>query len=375
MEESTLQWSASSRSPTRGFRAANDGVSLKTQEPELDMQKRERLDRHGGKNPSVSLNNSNVAVVVHNSSMGNSMWYWIGRMDDVAQKIFWSGGRHFDYGVSPSVTLKDSGLVVETHRSQCTHELKYTIGRVDGNFIKWGKPHTYANGIEASVAVNNSDTVIVEVHANDGKHIDYKVGEVSAKSIQWSSSNAIGSGTVPRVAINDNNTVVVVYQSISHCALMCQIGFVNQMTLYWGRSVEYASGINGSVCLAANNRLLILRQGLWLDEILYGVAKVNPQAREIVEEGNIEKCRNRKLCEHKVPQHVDKGLSSAYWHPSVSINNQGKVLTVYGGTNSKKGRMLWYQVGKIDEMEDEDDPSTYHESDDEKYLSTPSEEC
>lgn len=373
MEKTKSQWSASSLSPTRGFRAA-DVSGLKTQEPELDMQKRERLDRHGGRNPSVSLNNSNVAVVVHNSTMGNSMWYWVGRMDDVAEKIFWSDGRHFDYGISPDVTLKDSGLVVETHRAQCTHELKYTIGKVDGDLIKWGKPLTYANGTEASVAVNNSDTIIVEVHAADDKHIDYKVGEISAKSIQWSSSNAIGSGTAPRVAINDRNTVVVVYQSNSRCGVMCQIGVVNKMAIYWGRSIEYASGINGSVCLASNNRLVILRQGLWLDEVLYGVAKVNPQKREIVEEGNVEKCRNRKICEHKVRQHAGKGLLDTYWHPSVSINNQGTVLAVYGGKNSKNGRMVWYQLGKIDEMEEEDDPQSY-QSDNEQYLSTPSDEC
>ena len=42
-------------------------------------------------------------------------------------------------------------------------------------------------------------------------------------------------------------------------------------------------GVNASVCLAGNNRLLILRQGLWLDEMLYGivnprhVANVNPR--------------------------------------------------------------------------------------------------
>ena len=375
MEKSGTQWSVSSLSPTRGFRVASEGYGgYKTLEPRLDMQKRERLDRYGGKNPSVSLNNNNTAVVVNTSSMGNSMWYWVGRMDDETEKILWADGRHFDYGVSPSVSLKDSGLVVEAHRSQWTHELKCTIGKVDGDFIEWGKPCTYANGTQASIVVNNSDT-IVEVHVNDDRHIDYKVGEVSTRSIQWSSSSELGTGTAPHVAINDSNTVVVVYRSSSGHGLMCQIGVTNKMALYWGRSIEYASGLNGGVSLASNNRLVILRQGLWLDEVLYGVAKVSPRARELIEEGNVEKCRSRRLCEHKVPKHFVKGSSNTYWHPSVSINNLGKVLTVYGGMNGKNGRVLWYQFGSIDEPEDEEDPPSYHGSDDEKYLSEPSDEC
>ena len=338
------------------------------------MKKRERLDRHGGKNPSVSVNNSNTAVVVHNSSMGNSMWYWVGEIDDRTQEISWSNGQHFDYGLYPSVSLKDSGLVVEAHRSQWAHELKYTIGRVNGGTIEWGKPCTYANGTEASIAVNNTDTV-VEVHSDSEKCINYKVGEVSSKKIQWSSSSAVGSGTVPRVAVNDNNTVVLVYQNISSCALMCLIGVANKMALYWGRSVEYASGLNGTVSLSSNNRLVILRQGLWLDEVLYGVAKVHPPTREIIEEGNAEMCRNRKLCEHKVPNYIVKGSSNTYWHPSVCINNQGKVLAVYASVNSTAGRVLWYQFGSLNESDDEEDPPSYHGSDDEHYLSSPSDEC
>ena len=367
------QWSASSLSPTRPIRPTSGGP-YKTLEPELGMNKRERLDRYGGRSPSVSLNNNNTVVVVHNSSMGNSMWYWVGRVDDNTLEIAWSNGSHFDYGISPSVTLKDSGLVVETHRSQWAHELRYTIGKVDGDIIRWDSPLTYANGTEASIAVNNSDTV-VEVHTDSNRHINYKVGELSPKSIQWSSSSALGSGTCPRIAINDNNTVVLVYQSTTTHGLMCQIGVANKMALYWGRSIDYASGLNGDVSLAANNRLVIIRQGLWLDEVLYGVAKANPPARQIIEEGNAEMCRNRKLCEHQTPNYAIKDSSSTYWHPSICTNNEGKVLAVYGGMNSVHGRVLWYQVGRINEPEDEEDPPSYHGSDDEQYLSSPSDEC
>ena len=339
--------------------------------PDVYLRESKRLDCYGGKYPSVCLNNSSTAVVVHNSSMGNSMWYWVGRLDEVTDEIFWTGGRHFDYGLSPSVALKDSGLVVEVHRSQWRHELKYTLGKVDGDYVKWGACQTYANGVDASVAANDSDTVVA-VHVSNGTRIQCIVGEASSKSMRWGSSITLGSGSLPRVAINNNNTVVTVYQSPSQCSVQCQIGIVNRMLIHWGKCIDYANGLYSSVSLTAYDRMLTLRQGQWLDELLYGVAKVNPQAREIVEEGNVEQCRNRKLKEHNIPKYCDK-TSVFFWHPSISINDQGKILAVYA-SNSGHGRALWYHLGSLNESEDSD-PSSYYGSDEEQYLSTPSDDC
>ena len=342
----------------------------KVVEPDVHFEESERLGRYGGKHPSVSLNNSSTAVVVHNSMMGNSLWYWVGRLDEVTEQIFWASGRHFEYGLHPCVTLKDSGMVIEVHRSQWQHELKCTIGRVNGDFIKWSKCRTYANGVEASVAVNNSDTVVA-VHVND-THIQCMVGEASSKSIQWGSSNTIGIGARPRVAINDSDTVVMVYQSRSKNSLQCQIGVVNKMSIHWGRSIEYAHGLSGSVSLTSSHRMLILRQGRWLDELVYGVAKVNQQEKNIEEESDAERCRNHMLARHKV-QRCNEEKSTFFWHPSVSINDQGKILVIYT-SSSEHGRQMWYQLGSLTESEDSDPPS-YYGSDDEQYLSTPSDDC
>ena len=309
------------------------GGPRKTVEPGLTLKERKRLECHGGKYPSVSLNNSATAVIVHNSTMGNSMWYWVGRLDEVAEEIFWAKGHHFDYGISPSVALKDSGHVVEVHRSQWRHELNYTLGKVSGDFIKWGKCRTYANGVDASVAVNNSDTVVA-VHVSNDTCIHCKVGEISSKTMKWSSPDVLGTGKVPHVAINDSNTVVVVYQSAnSQCCLHCQVGVVNKRLLYWGQSIEYAYSLNASVSLNIHNRMVILRQGIWLDELVYGVAKVNQQAREVLEEDSVEQCRNHKLTEHRIHNHRDGISSNTYWHPSISMNDQGKILIVYASSS------------------------------------------
>ena len=310
-------------------------------------------------------------MVVHNSMMGNSIWYWVGRLDEVTEKMFWANGRHFQYGLYPCVALKDSGMVIEVHRSQWLHELKCTIGRVNGDFIKWGKCRTYANGVEASVAVNNSDTVVA-IHVSNDTHIQCLVGEASPKSIQWGAINTLGTGTRPCVTINDSNTVVLVYQS-QH-SFQCQIGVVNRMSVHWGRCIEYAKCLSGSVSLTASNCMLILRQGRWLDELVYGVAKVNQQEKNIEEESDAEHCRNHKLARHKISK-CSKEISKFFWHPSVSINDQGKILAIYSSVStSQHGRQMWYQLGSLIESVDSDPPS-YYGSDDEKYLSTPSDDC
>ena len=350
------------------------------------MREKERLDRYGGRYPSVSLNSDGTAVVVSNSTMGNAMWYWVGRVDETTDEIFWSNGCHFDYGIAPKVALKESGLVIEVHRSQWKHELKCAVGHVsrDSTSIKWRAPSTYANGTDATAAVNNSDTVVT-AHVSNDTHIECKAGKASSKSIRWGESNTIGTGKSPSVAINENDTVILVYQDETHCRVWCRIGIVNKMVIYWGKSIQYANGLNASVCLTSTNDMLVLRQGVWLDELLYGVAKVNPEAREIVEDGPIEQCRNRKLCEHRLTDSMsDVASHTTFWHPSIAVNDQGTTLAVYASKSCQNcgGPALWYQVGGLGRGGEEDDtegsdPPMYYGSDDEQYLSSPSpsDEC
>lgn len=340
-----------------------------------------RLDDHGGKYPTVSLAGS-TAVVIHNSAMGNSMWYWVGRLDEVKYEIYWNKGRHFAYGLHPSVALKENGLLVVVHRSQWRHELMYTLGKVNGDHmggeysiydhIKWGKCQTYANGVDASVAINSSDSVVA-VHVSREARIQCMVGEASSKSIRWSSPSPLGTGGNPRVAINDSNTVVIIYQSKSGIGIQCQVGIANGMSVFWGRCIEYANGLNGSVALTTYNHILIVRQWLRLDELSYGVAKIVLKDKKIMEESeDVEMCRNRKLSEHKIPKY-GKGSSEFFWHPAISVNDQGRVLVVFA-SNGANGRALKYCLGNLNETEDTSQSSD-SSSDEEQYLSTPSDEC
>ena len=368
MEKQGFQLSASySSAHSQGY-----GSPRKTKGVDVNWHLHvKRLDEHGGKYPTVSLAGS-TAVVVHNSAMGNSMWYWVGRLDEVTYEIYWAKGRHFAYGVYPSVALKDSGLLVEVHRSQWRHELMYTLGKVNGDSIKWGKCQTYANGVDASVAINSSDSVVA-VHVSTEARVQYMVGEVSSKSIRWSLPSPLVTGRNPRVAINDSNTIVIIYQSNSGIGIHCQVGVANGMSIFWGRCIEYANGLNGSVALTAYNHIIIVRQWLRLDELSYGVAKIVLKDKEIVEEGeDVEMCRNRKLTEHKIPKY-GKGSLEFFWHPAISVNDQGKVLVVFA-SNGANGRALKYCLDNLNETEDISQSSD-SSSDEEQYLSSPSDEC
>ena len=349
-------------------------------ETDVHFEDSVRLDRHGGKCPTVSLSSSGLVVVVHNSAMGNAMWYWLGRLDVAKRAVDWAPGRHFDYGLYPSVALNDSGVVVEVHRSQWSEELRYRLGRADvhRNIINWGNSEKYGVGADPSVALSSSN-VVVAMHMSFEKgqwDLNYMVGKVniSSFSIRWGPLHKFGQGAKPCVAINDSNTVLLVHQSPplqAHCSVWYCVGYVNDTTIQWGKATEYGNGWCPSASLNAYDQAMIVRQSYRLSKLWYGVGRINPRTKELIEEeGPVSECRDRTLTQSE--SRFGSGARSL-WHPSVSINNQGKVVSVHA-SNDTKGRALWYQVGTWNEPDHtgEESPPYYYGSDEEEqYLDSP----
>ena len=345
--------------------------------PDTDVQFVEsaRLDRHGGKYPVVSLSSSGLVVAVNNSVMGNAIWYWLGRLNIANKSVDWMSGRHFDYGVSPSVALSDGGVVVEVHRSQWNQELWYRSGRVDvqRNTIGWRECAKYANGNDPSVAVGCGNAVVsMHTRFENGQWNLYSVvGQITSSSleIRWWPPRIFGQGVKPSIAINDRNIVLLVYQSPPtdpHCTTWYCVGCKTDKAVQWGRNIEYGDGWNASASLNVYNQAIFVRQSYKLGKLLYGVGKINPGLKELVEEGPSEICRNLTLVEYTRSE-KDVRRASFFWHPSVSVNDQGKVVLVYA-SNDARGRALWHRVGSVDQPDDQGEasPPYYYGSDEEE---------
>ena len=330
-----------------------------------------RLDRHGGKYPTVGLNNGGTVVAMHNSLMGNAMWYWVGRLEDEKAKlnISWADGHHFDYGLYPCVALNDCGVVVEVHRSQWRQELRYRVGAVEGDLIQWGESSEYGKGSDPSIALDNEDRVVA-VHVSSEGTLYCMLGHVnsSMKSIDWEGPTKFGPGAMPHVAINDKNAVIVVYQSPpseTHCSVWCQVGFASNKSIIWGRSVEYESGLCATVSLNNSDIVLIARQGHRLDEVLYGIGRIDRDTRELVRLENASQC---KLARCK------SSGAKFFIHPSVSMSDRSAVVLIYA-SNDSSGRAVWYHTGVSQLETGASPPQSYVDSNDEEYLNSPSDEC
>ena len=94
------------------------------------------------------------------------------------------------YGRYPSVTLNNSNIVVAVHNSEVGSTLKSRVGvvsGVDGGLtIDWGEDEGYGSGFFPRVSMNN-DGIVVEVHQSLMREVRYRIGRVNeaTKTIDW----------------------------------------------------------------------------------------------------------------------------------------------------------------------------------------------
>ena len=122
-----------------------------------------------GRYSGVDLSNGqdNVVVCVHDVERDKYLYYHVGAIDHVSEKIVRGDTRLYDTGQYPSVALLKMGgslYVVEVHQADLFNNCYYKIGKV----------------------------------------------KTSDKSILWQHSEFLGRGRNPKLAANDNGIVVAV---------------------------------------------------------------------------------------------------------------------------------------------------------------------
>jgi hypothetical protein len=184
----------------------------------------------GGFHTSLSVNNKNVLLGVHESNFSNNhkIFYRIGHFNN-DYTVAWDsghGGIEFDTGINPHIAINDNNQIVEVHQapdvdSRPQPYLHYLRGELssDGKRINWHPNQSYSrDGIRPAVALTKNGLVI-ELHekygGNNGGHLTRMVGKLSTDPniITFPADSPFvfdpGLGTYPALASNGLSAVQV----------------------------------------------------------------------------------------------------------------------------------------------------------------------
>ena len=207
-----------------------------------------RYDNGKGINPSISINNNNIVVEVHEgSTRGGNCYYKIGNFNEDAKVIDWTGGGRYETkGVLPSVAINTKGQVVEMHSDRDFKKLYYRVGEInyDENGIIWEKTQQLFGwnqnvlrknwvpdwpakknfkGFTVSINENNE---VAEVHVEKENKLYTRIGILDPKTklIDWGKVQYYDTGYTPSICINDFGDV-----------LEAHMGDTNGIWSRWGR--------------------------------------------------------------------------------------------------------------------------------------------
>ncbi|MFA8449740.1 MAG: phosphatidylinositol-specific phospholipase C domain-containing protein [Bacteroidales bacterium] len=167
-----------------------------------------------GSKPDVAVNNNNVVVEVHKSQSNFGLFYHVGIVDPQNRTISWGGSHKYDGGGdNPSVTINDNNQVVEVHQAPTSGRIWYRVGTINvaNKDIQWGPSTDYDSGSAPNVDLLNNG-YLVEVHRSEGAkdNLWSRVGEIQGNQIHWyRNAEYFDNGKDPSVSINDNVAVQV----------------------------------------------------------------------------------------------------------------------------------------------------------------------
>ena len=251
---------------------------------------------HAGEHPSVSMNNNNVIVEVHESPYRRRLFYRIGVVSVENLTISWGESVIYDTpGVLPAVTVTDELTVLLMHRTSSRsprdtgYDTYYRIGQVDveAKQVNWeGRASVASNGRAKTLSVSmNSDETVVETHQSLWRGaVRYRVGIVQRPEgqplqIDWGRSHDCGSGETPFISINSQGHVIEVHQTRTLRRLKCNSGIADRQSkvIRWSRdeSSRYTLGRTPATCLNDRGTVIEIHRSFTGYSLLYQTGTLN----------------------------------------------------------------------------------------------------
>jgi hypothetical protein len=319
----------------------------------VEFKKRQRRDRRHrtdrGCYPSIALNDSGTAVEVNHKMATNLMFYRVGESKN--EFIEWKSSNHpepprkyyYGSGAYPRVSLNNDNTVIEVHNGQYLNRCYYRIGDVDTTTkgISWGPSMFFNTGLHPDVTLNNGNTVIVLFQNNIFmRHLYYRIGQrrLGKNEVGWISKKHKAGIVAEHFSLdmNDSDVVVLSLQTPfnHHIHYMVGVVNINEGVVEWCRSIHRSVGFTPSVSINNQNQVIMIHQSLMKRHLVsnVGVAKWSDEFKGIVWSSG----------KKSLNYHYGKGV-----HPSVTLNNLGKVVEVHEPRVSPNRNKLHYYSGEI----------------------------
>lgn len=173
-----------------------------------------------GMNPSVALNNSNIAVETHQGDDNPlRIYYSVGSIDPNTKWVSFRDSKHYDSGHRPSVSVNNANYVIESHETTAaTYSLWCTVGKIqdDREHIDFGDPQDYDNGMRPSVSLNDANEVM-QVHwaSAFSTEVWSRPGRIDTtyKTSSWNDAWNYDHGAFASCAMNNARAVVGLNQT------------------------------------------------------------------------------------------------------------------------------------------------------------------
>jgi len=249
------------------YHSGNDSLWYDAAYLDGGMQCSITLQYGWGRNPSVSVNDYGFMVEAHNNTgsdaywNGNDVWYSGGQLMGVAGAYF-SPPQYLDPNAwTPSVSINNNEVVVEVHQQANNNSLFYRVGSYNptNSAISWGTSFQYDTGYSPCVCLDRTTNTLVEVH-NDGSGSNklwYRVGKVntSSKTITWSGATNYDNGYWPSVAVNNGKVYETHYDGSLEGSLWEHVGYISGSSIVLSRASYYDSGdwTQGGPSISADN--------------------------------------------------------------------------------------------------------------------------
>lgn len=140
--------------------------------------------RTAGKCSSVSVNDNEIAIVVHQpSAIRQEIFCQIGYVNRRKDGINWSEVEVIDKGISPRVAISQN-LIVEVHEGRYRRLIYYNVGILlpERREIAWKRRQpSIGSGQRPAVAIHEN-RVVITYEAEHGYKTYYRLGEMNAQN-------------------------------------------------------------------------------------------------------------------------------------------------------------------------------------------------
>lgn len=294
-----------------------------------------------GREATVALNDSGVAVQVHKGTTGDKLYYRVGQVNQVTRQVAWGGSVSWGNGAKPSVAVDALGNVVVLHTvyNEVTPDIYSCVGRanVTTRSIDWYGCEVTDTGTNPTLAMNK-DGGVVEVHngsRDDNRTKLYaRVGrlDVASHRVIFGASQSFDTGADSSVTVNQAGTVVEAHNGTTPATehnLYFTVGRAdfNAKTLSWGSSSKHGTGSHLTIGLNDTNQLVELHHdSTTQDKIYFSVGIPNASNKTLTWKTGVGGRR-------------DTGTGAA-----LAIASAGLLLETHNAPSANSATALWYSV-------------------------------